>query len=120
MKIELSTLDVQVLSDAIVEEALKSLALRLEALEKVLLQRQIPPSPPKSSVPDVATTHSPVKPRREMLRRVDLEEITGLSPSTIYRLESRGLFPSRVQLSVKRVGWPLAAVERWVEDRQRA
>jgi prophage regulatory protein len=120
MKIELSTLEIQALSAAIVAEAMKTLAPRLEALESALLQRALPLSATYVQARQEVSSVKPAKPRRDMLRRGDLQEITGLSPSTIARLENKGQFPARVQLSTKRVAWPLAEVERWVEQRQLA
>ncbi|MEI7817476.1 MAG: AlpA family phage regulatory protein, partial [Desulfuromonadales bacterium] len=60
------------------------------------------------------------KSRQDMLKRNDLFEITGLSPSTIARMESKGLFPARVQLSPKRVAWRRIEVEAWAEERRQA
>jgi len=118
MKVELSTLEMQAFATAIVAEAMKTLAPRLDALESALLQRALPSPEPKAQARQEVSPFKPAKPRRDMLRRGDLQEITGLSPSTIARLENKGQFPARVQLSTKRVGWPLAEVERWVEQRQ--
>ena len=38
---------------------------------------------------------------------------TGLSKSTIDRLEHNGKFPCRVQISVQRIGWLVEEVEAW-------
>lgn len=42
---------------------------------------------------------------------------TGLSRSTVLRLESEGKFPSRVRLSKRSVGWRSADVMAWIESR---
>ena len=42
---------------------------------------------------------------------------TGLSRMTIYRLENRGAFPQRVQLSPNSVGWRESEVDEWVRTR---
>ena len=118
MKIELSALEIQALSAAIVAEAMKTLAPRLDALEKAVQQRALPSPALYVQSRQELSPAKPAKPRRDMLKRGDLQEITGLSPSTITRLENKGQFPARVQLSTKRVGWSLAEVERWVEQRQ--
>jgi prophage regulatory protein len=44
---------------------------------------------------------------------------TGLSRSTIWRLEAAGEFPKRVQLSANAVGWRADEVESWIEARAR-
>ena len=44
---------------------------------------------------------------RQVLQR------TGLSKSTIDRLERNGKFPCRVQISTQRIGWLVEEVEAW-------
>lgn len=44
--------------------------------------------------------------------------LTGLSKSTIRRLELEGRFPRRVRLSERLVGHSAAAVFRWIEERE--
>jgi prophage regulatory protein len=51
------------------------------------------------------------------LRRPAVEEITGLSRSTIYDLMARGEFPRPVRLTPKAVAWPESAIARWLEER---
>jgi prophage regulatory protein len=51
------------------------------------------------------------------LRRRAVEEITGLSRSTIYLMMSRGLFPRPVKLTGKSVAWPESAIASWLETR---
>ncbi|OWJ78583.1 helix-turn-helix transcriptional regulator [Haematobacter genomosp. 1] len=54
------------------------------------------------------------------LRRRAVEEITGLSRSTIYDLMSKGLFPRPVKLTGKAVAWPESAIADWLESRRSA
>ena len=51
-----------------------------------------------------------------MLRMPQVVAITGLSRMTIYRLEKRRQFPSRVQLSPNSVGWRKEDVDHWCES----
>lgn len=51
------------------------------------------------------------------LRRKSVEEITGLSRSTIYHLMKNGEFPRPVKLTRKAVGWPESAVAAWLKSR---
>lgn len=44
-------------------------------------------------------------------------EATGLHRATIRRMEARGDFPGRRQLSPGRVGWPLSEIQKWLESR---
>ncbi len=54
-----------------------------------------------------------------MDRIIKLDEvvrITGLSASTIWRMEKTGFFPSRIQISQRSVGWSEADVEEWIQN----
>ena len=42
-------------------------------------------------------------------------ERTGLSKRTLYRKIERGRFPKQVQLSDGAVGWPVEAIDAWLE-----
>lgn len=56
-------------------------------------------------------------PQDRFLRIKDVEEITGLSTSQIYRLQSRDDFPQAVKLSRRLVCWPESRVRDWVQQR---
>jgi len=51
------------------------------------------------------------------LRRPAVEEITGLSRSTIYDLMAKGRFPKPVKLSARAVAWPESAIHEWLQGR---
>lgn len=51
------------------------------------------------------------------LRRLAVQEITGLSRSAIYDLMARGDFPRPVKLTAKAVAWPESAIAEWLESR---
>lgn len=51
------------------------------------------------------------------LRRRAVEQITGLSRSTIYDLMARGQFPRPVKLTAKAVGWPEGIIAKWLAER---
>lgn len=55
-----------------------------------------------------------------LIRLRGLIEMTGLSKSTIYRLEAAGQFPARVKLSERLVGWRSEEVSKWLSTRGRA
>jgi prophage regulatory protein len=42
---------------------------------------------------------------------------TGLSRTTVWRLERRGLFPARRQISPGTIGWIATEVEDWINRR---
>ena len=60
--------------------------------------------------------NSPVTPDR-LLRRSSVEEITGLSKSTIYRLVAQGLFPRPIRIGSRAVAWPQSAIVQWIDER---
>ena len=50
-----------------------------------------------------------------ILRRPDVEQMTGLSRSTIYAMMSEGTFPKPVRLGRRAVGWREADVTAWLD-----
>lgn len=54
------------------------------------------------------------------IRLCQVKQMTGLSKSTIYRLEALGAFPKRVKLSVRASAWKSSEVARWLAERPRA
>ncbi|MGR3494070.1 helix-turn-helix transcriptional regulator [Citreimonas sp.] len=54
------------------------------------------------------------------LRRRDVEDITGLSRSTIYRLMSNGEFPKPIKLTGRAVAWPESRISAWLAERHLA
>ena len=52
-----------------------------------------------------------------ILRKREVFNRTGLSQSTVYRMEKAGDFPRRIQISVQCVGWIESEVEDWIERR---
>lgn len=52
-----------------------------------------------------------------LLRLRDVCHRTGLSRTTIWRLEQRGAFPSHRQISPNAVGWLEREVTDWIESR---
>lgn len=53
------------------------------------------------------------------LRRPNVEDLTGLSRSTIYALMSKGQFPPPVKLTAKAVAWPEGDIAEWLASRSR-
>jgi predicted DNA-binding transcriptional regulator AlpA len=47
-----------------------------------------------------------MKPQQKILRIAETTALTGLSTSTINRKQNEGLFPARLTLSERTVGWP--------------
>ena len=53
-----------------------------------------------------------------IVRTSELQQIVGLSRSTIWRLEQKGDFPKRVPLGSSSVGWLKSDVEAWLQQRK--
>lgn len=54
-----------------------------------------------------------------ILRMPKVREKTGLSRSELYRRESIGLFPKRIPLGARSVGWLAEEVDAWIMERVR-
>ena len=55
-----------------------------------------------------------------LLRRHEVEERTGLSRASIYRLMSQGEFPRQVRVSARGVRWKESDVTAWMQSRPEA
>jgi prophage regulatory protein len=55
----------------------------------------------------------------DLLRQHEVQKLVRLSRSTIWRLESAGQFPKRVQISENAVGWYEREVLAWRAARPR-
>ncbi len=54
-----------------------------------------------------------------ILRTSDVSRLTGLSRTTLWRMERAGTFPARVRLGENSVGWIEEEVRAWIEARPR-
>ena len=54
-----------------------------------------------------------------ILRMKQVIKATGLSRTTLWRLERRGDFPKRLRLGPNSTGWLETEVQRWIESRPR-
>ena len=50
-----------------------------------------------------------------VLRIKEVVSLTGLSRTTLWRMERRGEFPARLRLSVGSVGWRYSDIQNWIE-----
>lgn len=57
-----------------------------------------------------------------ILRKNDIEHVTGLTERQVRRLEEMGQFPKRVKLSQggRAIGWRASEVQVWIETREAA
>ena len=56
---------------------------------------------------------------RRVLRLKDVKEATGLSRSSIYALQQRGIFPQSIRVGPKATGWYEDEVQNYIETRPR-
>ena len=54
-----------------------------------------------------------------ILRTADVVHRTGLSRTTLWRLERKGDFPTRVHLGLNSVGWRVEEIDAWIDRRPR-
>jgi len=52
-----------------------------------------------------------------IMRRPEVEQVSGLRRSTLYAWIAAGQFPKPVRLGERLVGWRLSDVQRWIDER---
>lgn len=52
-----------------------------------------------------------------IIRANEVQEMTGLSRTTLWRMENKDEFPRRVSLGGNTVGWKLREVQDWISNR---
>lgn len=52
-----------------------------------------------------------------IIRLPEVVSNVGISRSTIYSKIKDGTFPAPIQHSRRAVGWPVAVIEKWIEER---
>lgn len=53
----------------------------------------------------------------KIIRRPDVEAMTGLSRSSIYEKMDQGTFPKAIKLGERSVGWLEHEVQEWLKNR---
>lgn len=53
-----------------------------------------------------------------LLRRPDVEKMTGLSRASLYAAMQRGEFPRPVRIGRRMVAWPRSVIDDWIERRK--
>ena len=51
-----------------------------------------------------------------ILRRPEVERMTGLKRTAIYERMAEGKFPQSVQLGVRHVGWLESEIQEWIRE----
>ncbi len=53
-----------------------------------------------------------------LLRRPEVEMLTGLARATIYQKMAMGHFPRPIKIGKRAVAWPTSLIEGWIEERK--
>jgi prophage regulatory protein len=56
--------------------------------------------------------------RGDLIRRGEVQSMTSLSASSIYRLVGTGMFPRPIRVSPNRVAWVREEIHSWIEQRK--
>lgn len=107
MQLALDAADIQAIADKVIRTLMPILTDIRDAARR-------PPNPP---LPVVLPAPERFSVKAEIVRRKEVVQMTGLSSSTLWRLECNGRFPARISLSEKRVGWRRTDVEAWINAR---
>jgi len=59
----------------------------------------------------------PITSHDRFLRRADVQQVTGLSRTSLYRLVAAKDFPVQVRLSINTVAWLRSEVDAWIAGR---
>jgi prophage regulatory protein len=55
-----------------------------------------------------------------LIREKELSQRLGISCATLSRWERSGLFPKRIKVGMRMVGWRSCAVDQWLSEREQA
>ena len=53
-----------------------------------------------------------------LLRRPEVEALTGLKRATIYQKMAMGDFPRPINIGRRAVAWPLSVIDGWIQARK--
>lgn len=109
MRISYEPQDIQDMARLVAQELMPLLLAEFREAIKHQPPPLLRPEPPRADTRPTAVG--------AVVNKKGLKALTGLSPSTVARMEEKGLFPRRVTLSPGRVGWMRDAIEAWRETR---
>ena len=114
MRVELDPHELKALGVFVAGVVLEAMAPRLAALEATI-QGALEAGQAKAQA-----AHGLLAPAMgsAVITRKQVQQITGLGRTTLWRLEAEGQFPAKVRLSSGRVGWMEAEVVRWIEGQR--
>lgn len=56
--------------------------------------------------------------RQSIIRIDQVETLTGVPKSTLYKWMKKGTFPRPLPLGERSVGWRMEAVQNWIDERE--
>lgn len=65
----------------------------------------------------MSIAHTPPNAERRILRREEVERITGFKRSHLYNLMKDGRFPSAKRIGLRAVGWDSHEIDCWISER---
>ena len=54
----------------------------------------------------------------KLIRRPEVQAMTGMSRAAIYQKMATGQFPRPVKIGRRAVAWPQSAIDEWIESRK--
>lgn len=75
------------------------------------------PTPSRDAAPAPRMRSVDDRPVDRILRRPEVERVTGLARSTIYQAMASSVFPSAVRIGERAVGWREFDILAWLESR---
>lgn len=108
MKLELETSDIAAIANMVTSK----LAPLFDEIKRASSQETA------TTIAESIKARETAKPKSKIVSANELISLTGLSRSTIWRLEKEKKFPGRRSLSGKRVGWVRSEIDFWIESRQ--
>lgn len=74
---------------------------------------------PSATVTPTSTPYLPMSRSTEtrLLRRPEVQTLTGLSKSTMYQMIADGEFPKQIQIGKRSVFWVEGHITQWIEEK---
>lgn len=63
------------------------------------------------------TPNTPQNTSDRIIRAKEVQSMTGLSRTTLWRLENKNEFPHRIRLGTNSVGWRLIDIKNWINEK---
>ena len=116
IEIDMESKEMQGVLAAVAAATAEILAPRLAALEAALLKAiAVQTSKPQAKLADAGNAREAA-----VLSTKEVQALTGLGGTTLWRRQKAGDFPAKISLSPGRNGWKRDEVMAWIESRKAA